>query len=112
MKSVFTFLTSFGLCLILNLLYRPTTDNLDWSFVSAHQQTTIDLGDTVKWTWSGGTHNLISSSGVESFNFVYGSTKGSILSHTVNTIGQTSYISTPHYNQMYGSVVVTTPAIT
>ncbi|MBK86086.1 MAG: hypothetical protein CMC86_02640, partial [Flavobacteriaceae bacterium] len=112
MKPIFTFLASFGFSLIFNSLNAQTTHNLSWGFSSTNQQTTIDVGDTVKWTWAGGNHNLISSSGVESFDSGYSSTTGFEFSKTFNTIGQTSYVCTPHSNQMYGTVTVTPPAPT
>ena len=112
MKPIFTFLAPFGFSLILNSLNAQTTHNLSWGFSSTNQQTTIDLGDTVKWTWAGGNHNLISSSGVESFDSGYSSTAGFTFSKTFNSVGQTSYVCTPHSSQMYGTITVTPPAPT
>ena len=86
MKPIFTFLAPFGFSLILNSLNAQTTHNLSWGFSSTNQQTTIDLGDTVKWTWAGGNHNLISSSGVESFDSGYSSTAGFTFSKTFKNV--------------------------
>ena len=47
-----------------------TTHQLGWGNTGsdANQQLTIEVGDTVEWTWGSGTHNLVSTSGVETFD--------------------------------------------
>tara|TARA_Y100000766_G_scaffold166571_1_gene143118 strand:+ start:931 stop:1431 length:501 start_codon:yes stop_codon:yes gene_type:complete len=74
---------------------------------STNQQITINAGDTVVWTWGGGTHNLRSTGGVESFDSGYFNGPGPTFSYTFNTPGVTTYICDPHPNSMYGAVTVT-----
>ena len=54
-------------------LSAQTTHNLDWANdgSSNNQQITIDVGDTIIWTWGSGTHNLRATSGTESFDSGY-----------------------------------------
>tara|TARA_B100001175_G_scaffold17_1_gene37 strand:- start:967 stop:1467 length:501 start_codon:yes stop_codon:yes gene_type:complete len=73
---------------------------------STNQQITIDIGDSVTWTWGGGTHNLRSTGGVESFDSGYFTGPGPQFSHTFTIPGVTTYICDPHPNSMYGSVTV------
>ena len=91
--------------LLSTFLFSQTTHNLDWGMTSTNQQITIDIGDTVVWTWGAGTHNLRSTSGVEVFDSGYGSS-GFTFSHIFTSAGQTSYVCDPHPNSMYGTVTV------
>ena len=86
--------------------YGQTTHYYDWGYNKANQQINIELGDTVEWTWvGGGTHNLVSTSGIESFNSGYG-VAGKTFSYTFNSEGSTNYVCTPHSGNMYGTVNV------
>ena len=98
------FFVNIFLCVTL-FLNSQTTYNLDWGFESTNQQITIDVGDTVIWTWFSGTHNLRSTSGVESFDSGYRST-GFTFSHTFTTAGITEYVCDAHASSMYGTVIV------
>ena len=94
---------TFLLFFTLNFLTAQTTYNFDWSYGTPDQQ--IEVGDTVNWTWTGGgTHNLIVTSGVETFDSGY-HTAGWEFSHTFNEVGVTDYTCTPH-DDMYGTVTV------
>ena len=46
-----------------------TTHQLGWGNTGsdANQQLTIEVGDTVEWTWGSGSHNLVTTSGAEEF---------------------------------------------
>ena len=54
-------------------LGAQTTHQLSWGNdgSDAGQALTIEVGDTVEWTWGAGTHNLVSTSGVETFDSGY-----------------------------------------
>ena len=93
--------------LFTNLIYSQTTHQYNWSMSSTNQQITIDVGDTVTWTWGNGTHNLRSTGGVESFDSGYFSGPGPQFSYTFNNPGVTTYICDPHPNSMFGTVTVT-----
>ena len=95
------------LLLTANLIYSQTTHQYTWGMSSTNQQITINAGDTVVWTWGGGTHNLRSTGGVESFDSGYFNGPGPTFSYTFNTPGVTTYICDPHPNSMYGAVTVT-----
>ena len=95
------------LLLIIPFLgFGQTTHYYDWGYNKANQQINIELGDTVEWTWVGsGNHNLVSTSGIESFNSGYGGA-GETFSYTFNSEGSTNYVCTPHSGNMYGTVNV------
>ncbi len=95
------------LLLSANFIYSQTTHQYTWGMSSTNQQITINAGDTVVWTWGGGTHNLRSTGGVESFDSGYFNGPGPTFSYTFNTPGVTTYICDPHPNSMYGAVTVT-----
>ena len=92
--------------LFTNLIFSQTTHQYNWSMSSTNQQITIGVGDTVIWTWGGGTHNLRSTGGVETFNSGYSSTYGFTFSHTFTVVGTTTYVCDPHESHMYGTVTV------
>ena len=80
--------------------------NLIWQSNTTYE-TTIQVGETITWTWGGGTHNLRSTGGTESFDSGYSSTYGFTFSHTFTEIGVTTYVCDPHDDHMYGTVIVT-----
>ena len=84
-----------------------TTHQLGWGNTGsdANQQITIEVGDTVEWTWGSGTHNLVTTSGTESLDSGY-EAAGYVYSYTFNEVGATDYICTPHAGNMYGTVTV------
>jgi hypothetical protein len=88
-----------------------TTHQLGWGNTGsdANQQLTIEVGDTVEWTWGSGTHNLVSTSGVETFDSGYESS-GFVWSHTFTVVGSTDYVCSPHAGNMYGTITTTEAA--
>ena len=93
-------------------LSAQTTHNLDWANdgSSNNQQITIDVGDTIIWTWGSGTHNLRATSGTESFDSGYFSGAGNTFTYTFNQVGSTDYVCDPHDGNMNGTVTVTSTA--
>ena len=64
---------------------------------------TIDVGDTVIWTWAGGLHNVVSGTGAvcsnEGLSFCSGAatlTSGTTFSHTFTTAGDYPYVCVIH----------------
>jgi plastocyanin len=86
-----------------------TSYNLGWSQSgdSIDQQLSIELGDTVTWTWGSGTHNLeqIGDNSEPGFAEGYFSS-GHVYSHTFTTVGAHDYLCSPHPNTMYGTITV------
>jgi hypothetical protein len=91
---------------LTNFIFSQTNHELDWGMSSTNQQITIDVGDSVTWTWGNGTHNLRSTGGIETFDSGYFSGPGPQFSHTFTTPGVTTYICDPHPNSMFGAVTV------
>tara|TARA_B100000795_G_scaffold191933_1_gene146440 strand:+ start:1090 stop:1674 length:585 start_codon:yes stop_codon:yes gene_type:complete len=91
-------------------MVAQTTYPLGWSYSSTNQQITIEVGDTVEWTWQGGgTHNLLQLTGPENgFGtdaIRYGA--GYVYSHTFTTVGVNTYECSPHPDSMNGTITVT-----
>ncbi len=100
MKKI-TLLFFMILCMVSN---AQMTYNYDWNMQSTNQQITIDVGDTVVWTWGSGSHNLISTSGTHTFDSDFHG-QGYTYSLTFNEPGVTDYTCTPHAS-MYGTITV------
>ena len=98
----------FSFLFISLLVGAQTTHELGWgnTGADANQQLTINVGDTVEWTWGYGTHNLVSTSGVETFDSGYESS-GFVWSHTFTLVGSTNYVCSPHAGNMYGTITAT-----
>ena len=88
-----------------------TTHQLSWGNdgSDAGQALTIEVGDIVEWTWGTGTHNLVSTSGVETLDSGYDSS-GFVWSHTFTIVGSTDYVCSPHAGNMYGTITTTEAA--
>lgn len=87
-----------------------TLYDLSWqnSSVSTNQQLTIQIGDTVRWTWDSGGHNLRSTSGVETFDSGFiDSSPGFQFQWVFTQTGSTQYVCDPHPNTMFGTITVT-----
>ena len=86
-----------------------TTHQLGWGNTGsdANQQITIEVGDTVEWTWGSGSHNLLKTSGPEEFgtgqNYYSG---GHVYSHTFELVGANDYVCSPHAGNMNGTITV------
>lgn len=90
------------------------TINLNWGFASNpnasganNSSITIEVGDTVLWTWVGaGNHNVVSESSANE-TFDSGSTQpaGFTFSYTFQSVGENPYRCTPHA-QMNGVITV------
>ena len=105
----FLFLLSATICSA-----QTQTVTIDWSFNStpsasgnANSSRTIEVGDTVQWNWySGGTHNVKSStSATETFESQF-FTMGGTFSHTFTQEGSNDYVCSPHSGNMFGTITV------
>lgn len=98
--------------LISFALSAQTTHNLGWANdgSSNNQQITIDVGDTIRWTWGSGFHNLRSTSGTETFDSGFFSGPGATFAYTFNQVGSTNYVCDPHPSNMNGTVTVISTA--
>ena len=98
--------------LAITTLTAQQTYNLGWSQTgdSVDQQLSIEVGDTVIWTWGPGTHNLVQINGntEPGFGETYYSS-GHIYTHTFTTVGSHDYLCGPHPTTMYGTITVSEP---
>ena len=94
--------------LLSMVIFGQTTHELTWKNdgSDAGQEITIDVGDTVRWTWGNGLHNIRAVSGTESFDSGFFSGPGHTFSYTFNQVGETNYVCNPHAANMYGTVTV------
>ena len=106
-KTLLLFFTLFSFA-----ISAQTTHNLGWANdgSSDNQQITIEVGDTIIWTWGAGTHNLRATSGTESFDSGYFTGAGNTFTYTFNQVGSTNYVCDPHAGNMNGTVTVTSTA--
>ena len=106
-KTLLLFFTLFSFA-----LSAQTTHNLGWANdgSSDNQQITIEVGDTIIWTWGAGTHNLRATSGTESFDSGFFTGAGNTFTYTFNQVGSTNYVCDPHAGNMNGTVTVTSTA--
>lgn len=113
---LFSVLFLLGVC-----LQAQTTEtiNIDWGIGSnpdnvpetdpKYPSKTIEVGDTVIWTWIDDLgHNVASIDGSSTENFDSGiqSGQGETFSYTFTTVGTNSYQCDPHPNSMYGTITV------
>ena len=89
------------------------TVTIDWGLDSnpnasgaANTSRTIEIGDTVKWVWNSGGHNVVSNSG-ESFNSggFQGTPSGTTFSLSFISTGTSDYVCSPHAG-MKGTITV------
>lgn len=90
------------------------TYNIDWSFGSnpdaegdANADRTIEVGDTVIWTWyADGFHNVVSDDdATETFESALMGPE-STFSYTFTEVGTNGYVCTPHSGNMFGTITV------
>lgn len=102
------------LMLSISITAQTETINIDWSFNStptasgnANSSRTIEVGDTVIWSWyASGTHNVNSlASAEENFESGFLSTGGTF-SYTFTKVGTNDYQCDPHPSSMFGRITV------
>ena len=108
MKTKLLFIFS----LAISTLAAQQNYNLGWSTTgdSVDQQLTIEVGDTITWTWGPGTHNLEQIGDNTEPGFAEGyASQEHVYSHTFTTVGAHDYKCAPHPSSMYGTITVTNP---
>ncbi len=88
------------------LSFSHITHFYNWGLSSTDQQISIEVGDTVSWTWVGGFHNLRSTNVVETFDSGFSSSVRFQFSRTFNNVGSTNFTCDPHAS-MYGIFTAT-----
>ncbi|MBR9757633.1 MAG: T9SS type A sorting domain-containing protein [Algicola sp.] len=91
-------------------LHAQTTYHLNWEtgFNSPESDLTIDVGDTVIWTWTDDLPHTVENdpdNSVEPFDSGFLTGLGQSFSHTFTVIGVNDYICGVHSN-MYGTITV------
>ena len=97
MKTRILIIFSFGI-LSLN---AQTTHDLDWyTGMGSNVDLTIDVGDTVRWTWTSINHTVTSNVGsTETFDSGFLGPIGSTFSHTFTLEG-----TNPYYCAIHGAL--------
>jgi len=115
-KTQLVLLFVFSICFVS--AQQTYTYTIDWGFGSNPSQLesapnytlrTIEVGDTIIWEWvgDGGSHNVVSTGGPESFNSgATTNTPGNTFSHTFTLIGDTTFECQPHSGNMFGTISV------
>jgi len=107
MKTKLLILVFFG---TLNLNAQTTYD-LIWErdFLSPESDLTIEVGDTVRWTWTDENHTVenVPGSSVETFNSGFLGPIGSQWSYTFTVVGDNDYFCGIHgADDMSGTITV------
>lgn len=94
MKTFLLIFLSIGI-LSLN---AQTTHDLNWySGIGSNVNLTIDIGDTVRWTWTSINHTVTSEAGsTETFDSGFLGPIGSTFSHTFTLEGSNDYYCSIH----------------
>ncbi|MBR9915044.1 MAG: T9SS type A sorting domain-containing protein [Algicola sp.] len=94
----------------MTTLNAQTTHNLDWfAGMGSSVDLTIDVGDTVMWTWTSPNHTVenVSGSSVETFNSGFLGPTGSTYSYTFTVVGDNDYFCGVHgAGSMSGTITV------
>jgi len=88
------------LCLAMFSVNAQTTHDLDWyTGIGSNVNLTIDVGDTVRWTWTSPSHTVTSlPSSTETFDSGFLGPNGSTFSYTFTLEG-----SNPYYCEIHGT---------
>jgi len=100
------------LCFGIFSANAQTTYDLDWyKDIGSNVDLTIDIGDTVRWTWTSGNHTVTSLEGsTETFDSGFLGPIGSTYSHTFTLEGTNPYYCVVHgAASMSGTITVQNP---
>ena len=103
----------------VHLSAQVQTYDISWGFgsnsnvmpatASNNADRTVEVGDTVRWTWinDGGSHNVVSGVGSQE-SFTSGSTTSApnTYSYTFTEVGTNNYVCQPHSGNMFGTITV------
>ena len=100
-------------CLTFWSINAQTTHDLDWfAGIGSNVDLTIDVGDTVRWTWTSPNHTVenVPGSSVETFSSGFLAATGSTFSHTFTLVGDNDYFCGVHGAfSMSGTITVEDP---
>jgi plastocyanin len=106
MKNIIFLLFVFS----LTFASAQTTFDLDWEqgVNGASASFTIEVGDTMRWTWSNGVPHSVTSLGgsVETFDSGILTGAGTEYSYTFTVEGENPYECVVHPLQMFGTITV------
>lgn len=110
----FTSLMLFGTSHVSATTFNVTVG--DGGFLFTPDSVTIQVGDTVQWTWAAGGHSATAGTPGQPSGFFDSGilSQGATFSHTFNTPGAFPYFCTPHGAccQMVGTITVSSPSPT
>jgi plastocyanin len=99
------------ICLLTLNVTAQTTHDLIWErfFISPNSDLTIEVGDTVRWTWTDPDHTVenVPGSSVETFDSGFFGPIGSQFSYTFTVVGLNDYFCGIHgAGNMSGTITV------
>jgi plastocyanin len=99
------------ICLLTLNVTAQTTHDLIWErfFTSPNSDLTIEVGDTVRWTWTDPNHTVenVPGSSVETFDSGFFGPIGSQFSYTFTVVGLNDYFCGIHgAGNMSGTITV------
>ncbi|WP_121667090.1 cupredoxin domain-containing protein [Mesonia aquimarina] len=103
-------ITLFSFLLLSNIIFSQTTYNLDWEIGmnGANASLTIDVGDTVIWTWTDSSPHSVRTlpESQETFDSGISSGVGTTFSFTFTEAGINDYQCGVHTTSMFGTITV------
>ena len=99
MKMKTKLLITIAILLCISKMNSQTTHNLNWfTGMGQNVDLTIDVGDTVTWTWTSPNHTVenVPGSSVETFNSGFLGPIGSTFSYTFTVVGDNDYFCGVH----------------
>lgn len=109
MKTRLLIILSFGML----SLHAQTTYDLDWYMgIGTNVDLTVDIGDTVRWTWTSINHTVTSNVGsTETFDSGFLGPIGSTYSHTFTLEGANPYYCAFHGALSMSGTITVNPAL-
>jgi hypothetical protein len=89
--------------------HAQSTIDLDWGLGVQHGVSSIDVGDTVRWTWTDAASHSVLSTGVLFPSSSVFSGVGTTYSHTFTSAGSFPYTCGVHGASMAGTIQVNQP---
>ena len=108
MKKITLLIALFSVAIVS----AQTTHDVDWLQGTTNSDVTIDVGDTVRWTWGNAFgHNLVPADGETDAPADFGvpditADEGFVYEYTFTTPAEINYQCDPHSGSMNGLIIV------
>jgi hypothetical protein len=101
-----------ALLLSTSMLFAQETFNISWLQGATDANVTLDIGDTVEWTWGNTAPHNVQSTDPDAPGDFGSSTEtgmGFVYSYTFLSAAEIDYLCTVHPNSMFGRLTILEP---